>query len=157
VPTSDSLWVARADLTPTRWIATIDRSQLGASFTHDSLFGGLQTYQGRSSFSSAIPPGALITPGMVDQIVMLLPLRVGYRASASLLLIEQGAARALPAEIMVVREERMRVGTGEVDCWLVALRAGVMEERLWVAKDSPRVVRTEQTSTGGVLVGELRQ
>jgi hypothetical protein len=37
---------------------------------------------------------------------------------------------------------------------VVVLRAGAIEERLWVSKESPRVVRTEQPAAGGVLVGE---
>ena len=93
---------------------------------------------------------------MVDRLVELLPLRAGYRVSASLLLVGAWATRTLPAELLVEREERVRVGAADVDCWVVALRAGVMEERLWVSKDAPRVVRTEQALSGGVLTGELR-
>lgn len=155
VPTTDSLWLSRADLSPQRWIATIGRTQLAASFTPDSVYGAVQSYRGRSSFSAALPPGALLTPGMVDRVVELLPLRTGYRASTWLLLMEQGAARALPAELAVEREDRTRVGSSDVTCWVVLLRAGVMEERLWVSKDAPRVVRTEQTVGDGLLVGVI--
>jgi hypothetical protein len=155
VSTTDSLWVTRADLSPERWMATIDRTQLAASFTPDSVYAAVQSYRGRSSFSAGLPPGALLTPGMVDRVVELLPLRPGYRASAWLLLMEQGAARALPAELVVEREERTRIGANEVNCWVVRLHAGVMEERLWVSKDVPRVVRTEQTVGGGVVVGVI--
>lgn len=156
VPTTDSLWVTRADLSPERWAATVDRTQLGASFNRDSVFGAVQSYRGRSSFGVALPPGALLTGGMVDRIAELLPLRLGYRASASLLMVEPGAPRTLPAELVVERDERVRVGAADVDCWVLALRAGVMQERLWVSKDAPRVVRTEQALTRGLLVGELR-
>lgn len=152
VPTSDSLWVTRSDLSPQRWMATIDRTQLAASFTHDSVYGAVQSYRGRSSFSAGIPPGALLTGGMVERVAELLPLRLGYRASASLLLLEMGTPRALPAELLVLREERVRTAGGDVDCWVLSLRAGVMEERLWVSKDAPRVVRVEQTVAGGILV-----
>jgi hypothetical protein len=155
VTTTDSLWVTRTDLSPERWMATIDRTQLAASFTPDSVYAAMQSYRGRSSFSAALPPGALLTPGMVDRVVELLPLRSGYRASAWLLLMEQGAARALPAELAVEREDRTRIGASDVNCWVVVLRAGVMEERLWVSKDAPRVVRTEQTVGGGVVVGVI--
>ncbi|MEO6527808.1 MAG: hypothetical protein ABIP93_14405 [Gemmatimonadaceae bacterium] len=157
VPTSDSLWVTRADLSPLRWAATVDHTLLGASFTRDSVFGGVQNYRGRSSFGVALPPGALITAGMIDGLLSLLPLRAGYRATASLLLVEPGAPRALRAELRVEREERVRVGAFDVDCWVVALRAGVMEQRLWVIKESPRVVRTEQVLSSGVLTAVLRQ
>ena len=108
------------------------------------MFGAVQSYRGRSSFAAGVPTGTLLTGGMIDGIVSLLPLRVGYRASAFLLLIEPGSPRALPAELSVEREERVRVGSADVDCWVVTLRAGVMEERRWVSKDAPRVVRAQQ-------------
>jgi hypothetical protein len=156
VVTSDSLWVTRADLTPERWAATVDRTQLGASFTRDSMYVAVQSYRGRSSFATAVPPGALLTGGMVDGIVSLLPLHMGYRASAYLLLVEPGSPRTLRAELSVEREERLRVGSAEVDCWVVTLRAGVMEERRWVSKDAPRVVRAQQAVANGLLTAELQ-
>jgi hypothetical protein len=155
VPTTDSLWVLRADLTPLRWAATIDRSQLAVAFTRDSAFGAVQSYRGRTSFATTVPPNALITSGMLERVIELLPLRDGYRAGAALLLFDLGTPRALDAEVMVERTERVRVGSSEVDCWVVALRAGVMEQRLWVTRDAPRVVRSEQTLPNGVLTASL--
>lgn len=155
VPTSDSLWLARSELTPMRWTGTVDRAQLAASFSHDSIFGALQSYAGRSSFATPLLPGVLVTPGMTERIVEMLPLRVGYRAAASLILVDMGTPRALPAELSVEREDRIRTSAGDVDCWVVLLRAGAMEERLWVDKGKRLVVRTEQTTTSGRLVGEL--
>lgn len=153
VPTTDSLWVSRADLTPERWAATIDRTQLGVAFTRDSAFGAVQSYRGRASFATALPSSVLLTGGMVERVVELLPLRDGYRAAAALLLFDLATPRSLDAEIAVERSERTRLGTGEVDCWVVVLRAGVLEQRLWVTRSAPRVVRTEQATQGGVLVG----
>ncbi|HKP15506.1 MAG TPA: hypothetical protein VJT85_05560, partial [Gemmatimonadaceae bacterium] len=155
VPTTDSLWLTRAELTPVRWVATIDRSQLGASFAHDSIFGALQNYAGRSSFAAPLLPGVLVTPGMTERILEMLPLRSGYRAAASLVLVDMGTPRALPAELVVEREERIRTASGDVDCWVVVLRAGVMEERLWVDKSRRMVVRTEQVTSAGRVVSEL--
>jgi hypothetical protein len=154
VPTSDSLWLTRRELAPERWVAWIDRTQMAASFSKDSVFGALQSYQGRSSFSSAVAPGILITPGMTERVVELLPLRVGYRALASLFLLDTGTPRTLAAELSVEREERARIGSRDVDCWVVLLRAGAIEERLWVDKGERRVVRTEQAIAGGRVVGE---
>ena len=47
------------------------------------------------------------------------------------------------------------MGTRDVDAWVVLLRAGAIEERLWVSKSDRRVVRTEQRGASGVLVGEV--
>ena len=155
VPTTDSLWLTRGELTPVRWVGTIDRAQLAASFAHDSIFGALQNYAGRSSFTAPLLPGVLVTPGMTERILEMLPLRSGYRAAASLLLVDMGTPRALPAELVVEREERIRTPSGDADCWVVVVRAGVMEERLWVDKARRIVVRTEQVTAMGRVVGEL--
>jgi hypothetical protein len=155
VPTTDSLWLTRAELTPVRWVGTIERAQLAASFAHDSVFGALQNYAGRSSFAAPLLPGVLVTPGMTERILEMLPLRVGYRAAASLLLVDMGTPRALPAEIVVEREERIRTPAGDADCWVVVVRAGVMEERLWVDKGRRLVLRTEQVTSMGRVVGEM--
>jgi hypothetical protein len=154
VPTSDSLWLTRADLAPERWVASIDRTKMAASFSKDSVFGAIQSYEGRASFSSGVAVGALITPGMTERVIELLPLQVGYHALASLLLLDTGTPRTVPAELLVEREERAHVGSRDVDAWVVLLRAGSMEERFWVSKSERRVVRTEQHSAAGVLVGE---
>jgi hypothetical protein len=155
VPTSDSLWLTRSELAPERWVASIDRTKMAASFSKDSVFGAIQSYEGRASFSSPVAAGAFITPGMTERIIELLPLRVGYHALASLLLLDSGTPRTLPAEVIVEREERVHVGARDLDAWVVVLRAGAIEERLWVSKSDRRVVRTEQRSGTGVLVGEL--
>jgi hypothetical protein len=155
VPTSDSLWLTRSELAPERWVASIDRTKMAASFSMDSVFGAIQSYEGRASFSSPVAPGSLITPGMTERIVELLPLRAGYHVLASLLLLDSGTPRTLPAELLVEREERVRIGTRDVDAWVVLVRAGAIEERLWVSKSDRRVVRTEQRTAGGVLVGDV--
>jgi hypothetical protein len=151
VESTDSVYLNRADLTPERWSATIGRAQLGASFTRDSVFGAIDTYQGRSSFAMAVPPGALLSAGMVERVIELLPLKAGYRANASLILIDGATPRALPVEIIVDREDHTRAAGRTVDCWVVALRASGLEQRLWVSKDGSRVVRVEQTLPQGIL------
>lgn len=155
VETNDSVYVMRADMTPERWTANVGKSQLGVSFARDSMFGGVDTYRGRSSFALAVPRGALLSAGMTERIVELLPLRTAYRAGASLVLLGPDLPRVVPAEISVDREERINVDGRSVDCWLVVLRAGAMEERLWIAKSGSRVVRTEQAVADGVLRSDL--
>ena len=156
VETSDSLFVARSTLVPERWVATSGRAHLGASFTRDSVYGALQSYQGRSSFSTPLGEGALVTPGMLERVVEMLPLEAGYRASASVVVIELGAPRSVPATIAVAREESLRIGEADVACWVVAVTAGASEQRLWVTKDAPRVVKTEQASASGLLTAIAR-
>lgn len=156
VESTDSVYLTRADLTPERWSATIGRAQLGASFSRDSVFGAIETYQGRSSFAMSVPPGVLLSAGMVERLVELLPLHVGYRASASLLLIDGASPRYLPAEIVVDREDRTQWGGRSVDCWVVSVRAASLEQRLWVSKSDARVVRVEQSLPDGILAAVLQ-
>jgi hypothetical protein len=172
IATSDSVHLRRADLTPMRWTARNGVSQLAVSFTTDSMFTALQDYHGRGSFADAIPPGALITPGMVDRLLELLPLSAGYRANASVVVIDSSMPSAVPATITVEGEEMVTLPSSPVamqpsvdsqsvvqqavvdqtvSCWLVVLRAGAVEKRYWVAKPAQRVVKTEQLTTGGVL------
>ena len=155
VMTSDSLYLARSDLSPSRWVASSGDAQLASSFSHDSMFLAMQSYQGRSSVVSVLPPGALLTPGMVDRIVELLPLAIGFRTGATIVLIEMGTPRAIPAELRVDRDERLELPDRGVDCWVVVLRAGPLEERIWVSKETPRVQKTEQATGAGVLSGVL--
>ena len=155
VPTSDTLYLARPDLSPGRWVATNGRNQLASSFSRDSMFVAMQSYQGRASFVTPLPPGALLTPGMVERIVEMLPLELGFRTGATILLFELGAPRIIPAELRVDHDEALVLPDRTVACWVVILRAGPLEERLWVAKDEPRVVKTEQVTGAGVLTAVL--
>ena len=155
VATTDSLYVARADLSPVRWLATNGRTQLASSFGPDSMYVAMQTYQGRASMVTPLPPGTLLTAGMVERVVELLPLEVGFRTGATILLFELGQPRAIPAELRVDQEEALVLPDRTVDCWVVILRAGSLEERLWVSKDASRVVKTEQGTGVGVLSAVL--
>lgn len=156
VVTTDSLFLARPDLSPNRWVATNGGAQLASSFSRDSMFVAMQSYQGRASFVTPLPAGALLTPGMVERVVELLPLSIGFRAGATLLLFEMGTPRVIPAELRVDREEPVTLADRTVDCWVVTLKGGALEERLWVSKEAPRVVKTEQTTGLGVLTAVLQ-
>jgi hypothetical protein len=156
VPTTDSVYVTRADLRPARWNGTVGRAQLGASFTSDSVFGAAQSYQGRASFAAAVPANVLLSAGMTERVIELLPLHEGYHVAASLLLVDGVSPRVVSAEIMVSGSEAVSIGNRSVDAWRVTLRWGAKEERLWVARDGMRVVKTEQVVPEGVFVATLQ-
>jgi hypothetical protein len=103
-----------------------------------------------------VPANVLLSAGMVERVIELLPLRDGYRAGVSLLLVDGLEPRVVPAEIIVERSEQVTAANGAVDAWRVALRWGAMEQRLWIARDGTRVVRTEQALTDGVLISLLQ-
>lgn len=155
VVTTDSLYLARPDLSPGRWVATNGRTQLASSFGRDSMYVAMQTYQGRSSVVTPLPAGALLTPGMVERIVELLPLEIGFRTGATILLFELGTPRIIPSELRVDQAEAVVLPDRTVECWVVILRAGTLEQRLWVSKEEPRVIKTEQQTGAGVLTALL--
>ncbi|CAN5921811.1 hypothetical protein BH11GEM2_BH11GEM2_34190 [soil metagenome] len=150
VETTDSVSLVRADLAPERWSATNGRSHFAASFTRDSMFGGTDTYQGRASFAVAVPSNALLSAGMTERIIEMLPLRDGYRAGAYLVLVGQ-TPEMVRSEIVVDGTETLAIGRQSVECWRVVIRTPATEERLWVARDGARVVRIEQLVSGGTL------
>ncbi len=155
IETTDSVSVSRADLSPERWTATNGKAWMGASITRDSAFGVVETYQGRASFTIALPANALLSAGMAERVIEMLPLREGYRSAATLVLVDGPLPKLLPAEIVVERTERIAVGRRSADCWRVALRAGAIEQRLWITRDDARVIRSEQAVGGGVLRSDL--
>jgi hypothetical protein len=132
-------------------------AQLGVSFTRDSAFGAISTYQGRASFAIALPPDAVLSGGMVERIIEMLPLHLGYRAAATLVLVPGTTPQLVRAEIGIDREAPIDVAGRATDCWVVTLRVGAIEERLWVSKNGSRVVRIEQALADGVLVSALAQ
>ena len=156
IATYDSLHLRRVDLAPVRWTARNGVSQLAVSFTADSMFAALQDYQGRGSFAAGIPPGALITPAMVDRLLALVPLGIGYRIGASLVNVEERGPKAVPATIGVEGEEQVMLGAQQVDCWVVVLRTPTAEKRYWVQKSPQRVVKTERQAANGTVTEVLQ-
>ena len=156
VETTDSVSLVRADLAPERWVATIGKARFAASFTRDSMFGGTDTYQGRASFGVAVPTNALLSAGMAERVIEMLQLRDGYRAGAYLVLVAGQAPQMVRSEIVVDGTEALTIGRQSVECWRVVLRTPATEERLWVARDGARVVRTEQLVPGGTLRADLQ-
>ncbi len=156
VATYDSVYVSRADLSPERWTAVNGRSQLGAAFTRDTAFGALQNYQGRASFALGVPKNVLLSAGMTTRLLEMLPLREGYRASATLFVVEGLTPALVPVEIIVEGGERIALGGRTADAWRVTVRGGAMERRYWVSRDGARVVRIEQALAEGLYAAVLQ-
>jgi hypothetical protein len=156
VETTDSVSLVRADLAPERWSATNGTSRFAASFTRDSMFGGTDTYQGRSSFGVPVPSNALLSAGMAERVIEMLPLHDGYRVGAYLVLVVGQTPQMVRSEIVVDSTETLTIGRQSVECWRVLLRTPATEERLWVARDGARVIRTEQLVPGGMLRADFQ-
>ena len=156
VETTDSVSLVRADLAPERWSATNGKSRFAASFSRDSMFGGADTYQGRSSFGVPVPSNTLLSAGMAERVIEMLPLRDGYHVGAYLVIVAGATPEVVRSEISVDSTDTLTIGRQSVECWRVLLRTPATEERLWVARDGARVVRTEQLVPGGTLRADFQ-
>lgn len=155
IETLDSVHVGRSDLSPARWSASIGRSRLAITISRDTMFGVVDSHRGRSSFVAEFPRGALLSAGMMERVIEMLPLRLDYRASASLLFVDGVAPRFVRADISVEREEHVSYAGSRVECWLVVLKAGGLEQRFWVSRERARIVRIEQATAAGIVVAQL--
>ena len=93
---------------------------------------------------------------MAERVIEMLPLREGYHVGAYLVIVAGQAPEVVRAEISVDSTETLTIGRQSVDCWRVVLRTPATEERLWVARDGARVVRTEQLVPGGTLRADFQ-
>ena len=152
--TADTVTLLQSDLSPQHWAARIGTAQVGAAFTHDSVFGAIETYRGRSSFTAAIPPGIILSAAMLECLVEVLPLDRGYHITASVLTVAD-APRVMTADITVEDEESVRVGAGVIAAWRVNVRTEDTLALLWISRAEHRVVRKDETIRGDHLVSAV--
>ena len=141
---TDSLVVARADLRPLHWTATLGVARLAAEFTPDTIFAAMSSPLGRQSIVVGNRGDLLVSTGAMDAALAVMPLSVGWRDSASVLVIDGGGAAIAPAYLIVESEEHLTAPAGEFDCWIVSVETERATERIWVSKLDQTVVRSEQ-------------
>jgi hypothetical protein len=154
VPALDSLVVARHRLTPLHWGASIGQARLAAEFTRDSLYGATSSPLGRKSLIGPAPRGVIASEGMLDGLLRLLPIELGWSSDATLLVADVNGTRLVAGQLIVEREETVTVPAGTFESFVVALRTGNGEKRLWVSKEDRMVVRSTQVlgqSNGALL------
>ena len=133
----ESRYVAQ-DMRAMRWSATQGSATLAMVFARDSVFGATSGPGGRQSVVAPVPPKLIVSTGMLEALLPLLPLTSEWRDSVSVLAVSQASTSAVPAELAVVGSDE---ATGD---WIVALRAPTHTLLLWVSRASGRVVRTQQ-------------
>lgn len=144
VPATDSLFLA-ADMRPIHWSSELGKSRLGAEFSGDSIFGAVVTPAARRSMILFVPPDLLVSSGMLETLVALLPLAPAWSDSANVLAVDAGDAQVLPAELAVVGEEPPVPGDTTSGSWLLSVRAERAQLQLWIDKVTGDVRRIEQT------------
>jgi hypothetical protein len=144
-PGLDSLGVSRDALTPLHWGASTGLAKLAAEFTRDTLYGATSSPLGKRSLVAPAPRGVIASEGMLDELLQLAPLQYGWAADATLLVADVAGTRLLAAHLAAEREEEVTVPAGTFAAWIVSLRTGQGEKRIWVSKEPRLVVKSSQT------------
>ena len=140
----DSLVVSRDRLVPLHWGSSIGQARLAAEFTRDSLYGATSSPLGRKSLIGPAPRGVIASEGMLDGLLQLAPLDVGWTSDATLLVADLTGTRLLAGRLMVEREEDVTVPAGTFQSWVVSLRTGNADKWIWVSKEHRIVVKSSQ-------------
>jgi hypothetical protein len=138
----DSLFADRTSLRAVHWSSTLGEARLAAEFRGDTMYVGLTSPAGRRSMTSTVPGGSLISAGMLETMLRLVPLETAWEDSATTLSVSLGGSTVLPTRIAVIGDDRVRVPAGEFDCWVVAVHADPARGLYWVTKHDPVVVRS---------------
>ena len=143
---SDSLYLGALNLQPLHWSARLGLAHVAAAFALDTIFGGTESPLGKQNIVMPRPGRLVINGEMLDAVLHLAPLAVGWRDSVMLLVTEPAAAVTTPAQLAVTGEETVTVPAGAFDCWVVDLQATNGQTRLWVSKSGQVVVRAVQAA-----------
>jgi hypothetical protein len=140
----DSVVASRDGLAPLHWGATTGQAKLAAEFTRDMLYGATSSPLGRKSLVGPAPRGVIASEGMLDGLLQLAPLDIGWTADATLLVADLTGTRLVAARLMVEREEEVTVPAGTFPSWVVSLKTGNGDKWLWMSKEHRIVVKASQ-------------
>jgi hypothetical protein len=157
VPALDSIVATRDRLIPLHWGALMGQSRLAAEFTRDSIYGATSSPLGRKSLIGPAPRGVIASEGMLDGLLQLSPIEVGWTADATLLVADLTGTRLLAGRLTAEREEDVSVPAGNFPTWVVSLRTGNAEKWLWVSKEHRIVVKSSQAiaQLGGAVLDRV--
>ncbi len=158
VASVDTLYASYTDLRPLHWSSTQGLSRLALEFTPDSIYGGTSGPSGDHTIMMANRGDLLAGAPMTELALQQIPLSVGRVDSVSVLVIDLGSSRILPATLSVDGEQDVTTGMGRAHCWVVTLNTALGVRRMWVAESDPVVVQTRQDIPGmpnSVLVERL--
>lgn len=157
VPALDSIVATRDRLTPLHWGATMGQARLAAEFTRDSVYGATSSPLGRKSLVGPAPRGVIASEGMLDGLLQLTPIEVGWSTDATLLVADLTGTRLIAGRLTAEREEDVTVPAGTFQTWVVSLRTGNGEKFLWVSKEHRIVVKSSQalSQLGGAVLDRV--
>ncbi len=142
---TDSLVVTGADLRPVRRVADMGPMRIVLAFPGDTI-------RGTMAVPGAEPADVLLTvgerrvvvnAGMLETVLPLLPLAAGWTATIAQLTPSPLGAAVVPLRLTVTGEASVTVPAGTFDAWLLTASAAGAEQRMWLAKDTGRLLRQE--------------
>lgn len=142
IPAADSLYTDPATLRPIHWSSTIGQAKLAAEFQGDTLYAGASAPPGRRSIIAAVPAGTIASSAMLETVLRLLPLQQAWEDSTTTLSLSLSGLVIYPTRLAVIGEDRVHVGAGDFDCWVVSVHTDVSRGLFWVTKSDPIVVRS---------------
>jgi hypothetical protein len=157
VASIDSIVLA-ADLRPVRWRGKIGPATLDLEFTSDSVTGSLRAGNAGGRIAAAVPPDAVGAASVLEVLAPLLTLTPEWSDSVHALAIDFGGASVEPVELQVMAEDSVSAGGPMRSAWILSLRSGAKETRLWVDRENGEVVRAQQllpSRVGTTLVYRL--
>lgn len=153
----DSIVATRDLRTPLHWGATMGQARLAAEFTRDSVYGATSSPLGRKSLIGPAPRGVIASEGMLDGLLQVAPIEVGWSTDATLLVIDLTGTRLIAGRLSAEREEDVTVPAGTFQTWVISLRTGNGEKWLWVSKEHRMVVKSSQalSQLGGAVLDRV--
>lgn len=142
VPAADSLYVDPVTFRPIHWSSAIGQAKLAAEFQGDTLYAGTSAPPGRRSVIAAVPQRTIASSAMLETMLRLLPLQNAWEDSTNTLSLSLSGLVVYPTRLAVIGEDRVHVGAGDFDCWVVSVHTDVSRGLYWVTKSDPIVVRS---------------
>jgi hypothetical protein len=149
VTLAESLYVAKDDLRPLHRAAHAPGTDVVTHYTRDSV---ITTFAGDSGGARRVAlanePNLLGSLYWVEAVMPVLPLTAGWQATAPTLFVGPDDHARVDVQLRVVGEEPANIPDGRFDCWVVSLRVGQSEQRLWVRKSDRLVIKSSAPVQG---------
>jgi hypothetical protein len=156
----DSIFLA-PDLRPVRWHSTLGGATLEMAFTSDSLRANIRMGPAGTHASAAIPPDLIVSAAAFEMLAPLLPLTESWSDTASALTVTLSGTTVESVDLAVFGTDSVAVAPDLPPraSWVLAMRAGRQEARLWVDRETGDVLRAQQllpSHVGAVLEYRMR-
>lgn len=141
---AESVYVAKADLAPLHRVEHTATGRSVTEFTRDSIRTTFDDDSaGHAVVSTRNEPGVIPTMEVLEALLGMSPLSADWSASARLAAIGRDGGGIVPVSTRTTGAEQVAIPDGAFDAWLVVLRVGKGEERIWVRKSDGVVVKEE--------------